>query len=37
MVTTCKEQVGPVTRSMFVIKKAEKVDMFGSDNIIRFG
>jgi hypothetical protein len=37
MVTTTKEAPGPVTRSVFVIKKAEKMDMFGSDNIIRFG
>jgi hypothetical protein len=28
---------GPVTRSMFVIKKVDKVDVFGSDNIIRYG
>ena len=37
MVTTTKEAPGPVTRSLFVIKKAEKVDIFGSDNVIRFG
>ena len=37
MVTTTKENPGPVTRSVFVIKKAEKMDIFGSDNIIRFG
>lgn len=28
---------GPVSRSVFVIKKVEKVDMFGSDDIIRYG
>ena len=37
MVTTTKENPGPVTRSIFVIKKAEEFDMFGSDNIIRYG
>ena len=37
MCTTTKEHLGPVTRNIFVIKKAEKFDMFGSDNIIRFG
>ena len=37
MVTTTKQHTGPVTRSVFVIKKAEKMDMFGSDNIIRYG
>jgi len=28
---------GPVTRSIFVIRKVDKADMFGSDNIIRYG
>ena len=28
---------GPVTRSVFVISKVEKSDVFGSDNIIRYG
>lgn len=28
---------GPVTRSIFVIRKAEKADKFGSDEIIRYG
>jgi hypothetical protein len=37
MVTTTKQAPGPVTRSLFTIKKAEKFDMFGSDNVIRFG
>ena len=37
MVTTTKEEQGPITRSIFVIKKAEKFDMFGSDNIVRYG
>ena len=37
MATTTKTDPGPVTRSIFVIKKAEKFDMFGSDNIVRYG
>ena len=37
MVTTTKDETGPVTRSVFVIKKAEKFDMFGSDNVVRYG
>lgn len=37
MVTTTKENPGPIARSVFSIKKAEKFDMFGSDDIIRFG
>jgi len=37
MLTTCKENPGPMTRSVFVIKRAEEVDIFGSDNIIRYG
>ena len=37
MLTTTKEDPGPVTRSVFVIKKAEKFDIFGSDNIVRYG
>ena len=28
---------GPITRSVFVISKVEQADMFGSDNIIRYG
>jgi hypothetical protein len=35
---TCTPQhPGPVTRSIFVLKKVDKVDMFGSDDIIRYG
>ena len=37
MATTTKTDPGPVTRSVFVIKKAEKFDIFGSDNIVRYG
>lgn len=37
MLTTTKEDPGPVTRSVFVIKKAEKFDIFGSDNVVRYG
>lgn len=35
--TVAQQHPGPVTRSVFVIKKAEKADMFGSDEIIRYG
>ena len=35
---TCTPQhPGPVSRSMFVFKKVDKMDVFGSDDIIRFG
>ena len=36
-VTTTPTQPGPITRSVFVLKKLEAFDMFGSDNIIRYG
>ena len=35
--TVAQQHPGPVTRSIFVIKKVDKVDVFGSDNIIRYG
>lgn len=35
--TSTPQHPGPVTRSIFVIKRAEAVDVFGSDNIIRYG
>jgi hypothetical protein len=35
--TVAQQHPGPVTRAMFVIKKVEKADMFGSDDIIRYG
>lgn len=35
--TTTTNHPGPVARSIFVIRKAEKADMFGSDDIIRYG
>lgn len=35
--TTTPNHPGPVARSVFVIRKAEKADMFGSDDIIRYG
>jgi len=35
--TTCKENPGPMTRSIFCINRTEKVDLFGSDDIIRYG
>ena len=36
-VTTTPNHPGPVSRSIFVIKKAEKVDIFGNDDIVRYG
>jgi hypothetical protein len=35
--TTTPNHPGPVSRSIFVIKKAEKVDIFGNDDIVRYG
>lgn len=37
MVTTTATNPGPVARSVFVIKKVEKRDAFGSDDVIRYG
>lgn len=38
MVTTTADQgVGPVNRAIFKIIRHEESDIFGSDNIIRFG
>ena len=37
MPTITTQHPGPVTRSVFVIKKAEKADVYGSDDIIRYG
>lgn len=35
--TTCKVNPGPISRSVFVIKRAEKVDIFGTDDVVRYG
>lgn len=35
--TTSASNPGPITRSVFVLKKAEEMDIFGSDNIVRYG
>lgn len=35
--TATTNHPGPVTRSIFVIRKTEKADIFGSDEIIRYG
>jgi hypothetical protein len=35
--TTTPQHPGPVSRSIFVIKKAEKVDIFGNDDVVRYG
>lgn len=37
VLTTCKNNPGPIARSVFVINRAEKVDIFGSDDVIRYG
>ena len=37
MLTTTNDAPGPVKRSVFQIVKAEKMDIFGSDDIIRYG
>ena len=37
LVTSTPQHPGPVTRSIFVLKRAEAVDVFGKDNIIRYG
>jgi len=37
MLTTTNDAPGPVKRSVFQISKAEDADIFGSDNIIRYG
>lgn len=36
-ITTTPQHPGPVTRSIFTIRKAEKVDIFGNDDIVRYG
>ena len=35
--TVAQQHPGPVTRAVYVIKKVDKVDAFGSDDIIRYG
>jgi hypothetical protein len=37
MVTTTPKNPGPISRSVFVITKAEEMDVFGSDSFIRYG
>lgn len=37
MVTTSANNPGPITRSVFVIKKVEQMDIFGSDEVVRYG
>lgn len=34
---TSKANSGPVTRNVFTVERYEKADIFGSDNVIRFG
>ena len=35
--TTNTQNVGPITRSVFVIKKTAEADIFGNDGIVRYG
>ena len=37
IVTTSKVNPGPVARSIFIIRKADRFDPFGSDSKIRYG
>lgn len=37
MGTTSAQSQEPITRSVFVIKKTEEMDIFGNDGIIRYG
>ena len=37
MVTTTTDAPGPVARSVFQISKVEKMDIFGCDDIVRYG
>ena len=37
MATTTKTSPGPISRSVFVIKKTEDQDSNGSDKFVRFG
>ena len=35
--TTTPRNPGPITRSIFVIKKAEEFDVLGNDEFVRYG
>lgn len=35
--TTTKVNPGPVARSIFILKRVDKVDLYGSDDVIRYG
>jgi hypothetical protein len=37
MVTTTPRNPGPMTRSIFVIKRVEPSDVFGNDQYVRYG
>lgn len=37
VLTTCKQNPGPIARSVFCVQKAEAADMFGSDDLVRYG
>lgn len=35
--TTADQGIGPINRAIFQIVRVEESDMFGSDNIVRYG
>ena len=37
LTTTSEDQIGPANRAMFKIVRVEDMDIFGSDNIVRYG
>jgi len=37
LTTTSENQIGPANRAMFKITRVEDIDIFGSDDIIRYG
>lgn len=37
MVTTAPNCPGPCTRSIFVLKRVDETDIFGSDAVIKYG
>jgi len=37
LTTTSEEGIGPANRAVFKIVKHEDMDIFGSDNIVRYG
>ena len=37
LTTTSEEQIGPANRAVFKIVRVEDMDIFGSDDIVRYG